>query len=356
MKHPKQDGRQELFRGVYEENMRITGRKGPRGLPESRSGPRARRGLRTIGVMTGVLVLFGALRIGKDMQGREPVTEMPRVVSAFEESFGNPGDPGLRRADNREVPLANLFGLSVKTIVIDPGHGGRQPGAVGATGLAEKTVTLDVARRLQRRLEDHGYRILLTREDDTARTLRERVRFADEAKADLFISIHLNALPVDSLSVVETFYYSPRGGSPAIERLAAIKNEDSGYSVGEWRQAMHRLGTAMKSQESRRLASTIQTVLYRNIQQLRSDVVDWGTRRGPFMVLLGVDVPAVLTEIAVISNRSDEARLYTSAYREHLAMSLETGIVTYLEGSLSPDSSTEQDVAHALEETSTRVR
>lgn len=340
--------------------MRITGRKDSRGLPMSRFHPRARRRrlllARVIGALVGAIVLLGALRIGENMQGREPVAETPSVVPSFEASFGNPSDPGLRRADDREVPLANLFGLSVKTIVIDPGHGGRQPGAVGSTGLAEKTVTLDVARRLQRRLEDHGYHTLLTRETDIALTLRERVRFAREAKADLFISIHINALPVDSLSVVETFYYSPRGGSPAIEQLAAIENEDSGYSVGEWRQAMHRLGNAMKSQESRRLASSIQTVLYRNIQQLRSDVVDWGTRRGPFMVLLGVDVPAVLTEIAVISNRSDEARLYTSAYRERLAMSLETGIVTYLEGSPSADSSTEQDVAYAFEETSTLVR
>lgn len=340
--------------------MRITGRKDSRGLPMSRFRPRARRRrlllARVIGALVGAIVLLGALRIGKDINGLDSVAETSSLAPSFEESFGGPGDPGLRRADDREVPIANLFGLSVRTIVIDPGHGGRQPGAVGATGLAEKTVTLDVARRLQRRLEDHGYRILLTREDDTARTLRERVRFAREAKADLFISIHVNALPVDSLSVLETFYYSPRGGSPEIERLAAIENEDSGYSLGEWRQVVHRLGSAMKSQESRRLASAIQTALYRNIRQLRSDVVDWGTRRGPFMVLLGVDVPAVLTEIAVISNRSDEARLYTSAYRERLAMSLETGIVTYLEGSPSADSSTEQDVAYALEETSKLVQ
>ena len=328
--------RQTILRGVYEDNMRMTSRE-IEGLQQA--SPWLLWGGRVGLVLAGLLVLVGGFQVYQEIQAKEPVAEEETVVTPpqitpverIEQAFGSPTDPGLNRDDDREVPLASLYGLAVTTIVIDPGHGGRDPGAIGPTDLPEKIVTLDVARRLERRLKDHGYNILMTRTDDRKITLRQRVNFARDNAGDLFISLHVNALPVDTITTIETYYFSPRGTAKS-ERLAALENQDSGYSVAEWRNALEKLGNTMKIQESKQLATSIQKTLYRNIHRVNSDVNDWGVRSGPFMVLWGVRVPAVLAEISVISNRAEEAKLYTDEYRERLAMSLEAGIVEYLEG------------------------
>ena len=329
--------RRDILRGVYEDNMRMTSRQ-VEGL--QRSSPWLIWGGRAALALAGLLVLIGGFQVYQEIQAKEPKAEeetaappAPLItpVERIEQAFGSPTDPGLNRNDDREVPLASLYGLAVKTIVIDPGHGGRDPGAIGPTDLPEKIITLDVARRLERRLKDHGYNILMTRTDDRRITLRQRVAFAQDNAADLFISLHVNALPVDTITAIETYYFSPRGTAKS-EWLAARENEDSGYSVSEWRNALEKLGNTMKIQESKQLATSIQKTLYRNIHRVNSDVNDWGVRSGPFMVLWGVRVPAVLAEISVISNKAEEAKLYTDEYRERLAMSLEAGIVEYLEG------------------------
>ncbi len=324
--------RRDILRGVYEDNLRIANRQ----VDGWRPSHWPSWGGRVVLALAGLLVLLGGFQVYQEIQAKETDDEAAASsvitpTERIEQAFGNPDDPGLRRDDGREVPLASLYGLEVKTIVIDPGHGGRDPGATGPTGLPEKVITLDVARRLQRRLEDYGYRILMTREDDRKIRLRQRVAFAKDNAADLFISLHVNALPVDSVTTIETYYFSPRG-SAKTERLAVLENEDSGYSVAEWRNAVEKIGNTMKFQESKQLATSIQKTLYRNIHRVNSDVNDWGVRSGPFMVLWGVEVPAVLAEISVISNPTEEAKLYTDEYREQLAMSLEAGILDYLQG------------------------
>lgn len=328
--------RRDILRGVYEDNLRIASRK-----VEGIKQPSPRWSLwggRVALAVAGLLVVMGGFQVYQEIQAKETTDEAAAASAAaispverIEQAFGSAADPGLRRDDGREVPLASLYGLEVKTIVIDPGHGGRDPGATGPTNLPEKVITLDVARRLQRRLEDYGYRILMTREDDRKIYLRDRVAFAKDNAADLFISIHVNALPVDTLTTIETYYFSPRS-SAKIQRLAALENEHSGYSMAEWRNEVEKIGNTMKFQESKQLAASIQKTLYRNIHRVNSDVNDWGVRSGPFMVLWGVEVPAVLAEISVISNPAEEAKLYTDEYREQLAMSLEAGILDYLQG------------------------
>lgn len=343
--------RQIILKGVYEDNLRIKDRK--TAGPTRRTTPQAPPPRRTLWtarlalVFTSILIVVGGFQVYKELQAKQRGSEIGPTASSdpalsvserFEQQFGSAIDPGLSRDGTedleREVPLANLFGLQVKTIVIDAGHGGRDPGASGPTGLPEKVITLDVAKRLQRRLEDHGYRILMTRDDDAKMTLRQRVTFANDNGADLFVSIHVNAIPVDTLTFVETFYFSPRGDAKA-RRLAELENEDSGYSMAEWRDAIENIGNTMKFQESKHLATSIQKMLYRNMHEVNDDVDDWGVRSGPFVVLLGVEAPAVLAEISVISNPKEEHKLYTPQYREQLAMSLEAGIVDYLNPSLS---------------------
>lgn len=239
-------------------------------------------------------------------------------------------DEYLAWVADEQVSIAELFGLGVRTIVIDPGHGGRDPGASGPTGLREKEVTLDVAKRLRDRLaENTGYRILLTREDDRKVTLKRRVRFANEHGADLFISLHVNYLPAEEHRVIETYYFGPQADPEAL-RLAEIENRDSEYSMGDFRTTIEKIGNTFKYQESRDLATLIQKSLYGNIKRENLDMISSGIKTAPFVVLLGVNMPSVLTEISTLSNRDEEKQLSTGKYRDKIARYLEQGIVEYL--------------------------
>ena len=328
--------RRAILRGVYEDNLKMTSKKDAR---LQRPSFWSMWGSRIVMALAGLLVVVGGFRVYREIQAKQSAALSPAERMAQE--FGSPDDPGLSDAPDREVPIANLFGLEVRTIVIDPGHGGRDPGAVGPTGLAEKDVTLDVAKRLQRRLErDYGYTILMTRDDDRKLSLHQRVDFTKEHDADLFISIHVNALPVDTLTTVETYYFSPEGDTKT-RRVAARENKDSDYSYADLVNSFEKIGNTMKFQESKQLATSIQRTLYRNIRRINGDVTDWGVRSGPFVVLLGVEVPAVLAEISVISNKAEEAKLYTAEYREQLAAALVAGVVDYLKPPSEPREPTE---------------
>ena len=257
-----------------------------------------------------------------------PLASEPPLPPVGPLNTPEPRTSGLPSASR--ASLAHLFNLQVRTIVIDPGHGGRDPGAVGQGGAREKEITLDVALRLRARLEArYGYRILMTRETDVTRTLRGRADFANAQHADLFISIHVNDLPVDSVTSVETYYFGLEGGQEALA-LAARENQGADYSLSDFREMTQKLGTTIKFQESERLARAIQGRMYRAVSQSRPDVQDWGVRTAPFVVLLGVEAPSVLAEIACLSNAGDEADLSRSAYREQLAEALEKGILDYL--------------------------
>jgi N-acetylmuramoyl-L-alanine amidase len=228
------------------------------------------------------------------------------------------------------VPIADLFGLEVNTIVIDPGHGGSDPGATGAAGLEEKEVTLDIARRLRDRLTAHAnIRVLLTRDGDERVSLKERVAFAKAQEADLFISIHVNALPVDRITMIETYYFGPHQDEHTL-KLAERENKGSEFAVGEFKKIIAKIGDTMKTQESRVLAMSIQRSLYRNMKRRNEDLVSWGIKTAPFVVLLGVDVPSVLAEVSCITNPGEEQRLATAGYRDEIAAYLEKGIVGYL--------------------------
>jgi N-acetylmuramoyl-L-alanine amidase len=232
-----------------------------------------------------------------------------------------------------DMPMADLFNLKVHTIVIDPGHGGIDPGATGHQGLKEKDVVLDIARRLRDKLIKSGkYRVLLTREDDRKVFLKERVNFAKENQADLFISIHINSLPASAkpLNYVETYYFGPHTDQRSLE-LAELENRDSDYVMGDFRGVIARIGDTLKTEESKELAYSIHKRLYSNLKRRNRDLLDAGFKTGPFMVLLGVEVPSVLVEVSCISNKAEETRLIMPEYRDNVAAYLESGIEDYLE-------------------------
>lgn len=228
------------------------------------------------------------------------------------------------------VRLTSLFGLGIRTIVIDPGHGGKDPGAIGPQGTMEKEITLDVARRLKRRLETKSaFKIYLTRDTDKTISLHERVNFANDVGADLFISIHVNSIPKDTINTIETYYFGPSSDEETL-RLAQRENTDSMYSAAEFKNLIQNIGNTMKQQESIELAVKIQRSLFANVRKYDKDVQNWGVKIAPFVVLLGVEAPAVLTEISCISEPEEEKKLNAADYREKIASFTEKGIVAYL--------------------------
>jgi N-acetylmuramoyl-L-alanine amidase len=243
----------------------------------------------------------------------------------------NSQDYSLLLSKSEPVRLFSLFGLGIKTIVIDPGHGGRDPGAIGAEGTEEKNITLDVAVRLKKRLCRAGnFVVLLTRDRDRTLSLAERVEFAKVHKADLFISVHVNSIPNHTLNAIETYYFGPPLNAETLQ-LAEQENKDSHYSIGQLNAIIQDIGNTVKRQESAMLATAIQKSLLRNVRRHDAHVRDFGVRMAPFVVLSQVDIPSVLVEIACLTKKQEEAKLASTGYREKVAAFLEEGIVAYLE-------------------------
>lgn len=268
------------------------------------------------------LVMDAATSIHSPATTAKPETPSPPDKAWFQ---------GYKRLLGRSgFNMAQLFDLDVKTIVIDAGHGGYDPGAIGPDGLKEKKVTLAVAKKLKRRLDKlQGYRVFLSRGRDHYISLKNRVRFANKHSADLFISIHVNSLPQPDRSVVETFYFGPSDDRATL-RLAKMENQGSDYSIGDFHQMINLIGNTFKIRQSRALAALIQNDLYHNLHSISPHLVDDGIKTAPFVVLLGTKMPSVLVEISCISNPVEEQRLATGSYRNAIARYIEKGIVAYL--------------------------
>ena len=159
--------------------------------------------------------------------------------------------------------------------------------------------------------------------------LAERVAIAHADHADLFVSIHLNFVPNKPINMIETFYFGPATDAAAAE-LARRENSGQGPGMSELREIIERLETQMRREESPRLAAAIQASVLRNRRRADAGVLDYGTKRGPFVVLNQSEVPAVLAEVSCLSNPEEEARLGTAEHREAIAAALETGILDYL--------------------------
>ncbi len=232
--------------------------------------------------------------------------------------------------NDSNIRLSSVFGLDVQTIVIDPGHGGRDPGAIGAMGTKEKDIVLDIALGLRDKLEESGrYNVILTREKDSTISLAERVEFANTGSTDLFISLHVNALPQKSENLIETYYYGPPSDEETL-RIAEQENRGSGLLTKDFENMIKKIGNTFKEQESANLASAIQHSLFTNVQKYDKDIADAGIKIAPFVVLLGVDAPSVLVEISCISKKQEELKLNMPAYRDEITSFLAEGTIRYL--------------------------
>ena len=210
-----------------------------------------------------------------------------------------------KRDSHGDRSLIRALGLKIDRVVIDPGHGGHDTGTIGPTGLMEKDLVLDVARRLGVLVTARlGSEVVFTRSDDTFIPLEERTRIANEKKADLFLSIHANSSQTARIAGSETFYLNFTTSTDALE-VAARENAASQTSIHELQTLVQKIALNEKVQESRELAGIIQQALYTNLARNRS-LKNRGIKKAPFVVLIGAQMPSVLAEIAFLSNPRDE--------------------------------------------------
>ena len=228
--------------------------------------------------------------------------------------------------------LTRALGLKIGRIVIDPGHGGHDTGTIGATGLMEKDLCLDVALRLGKIIQQRlpGAEVIYTRSDDSFIPLEERTNIANEAKADLFISIHANSSQDRAARGIETYYLNLKGSPEAME-VAARENATAQENVHDLQNLVKRIAQTEKIEESRELAEDIQDSLSKRIQKSAKTVRNRGVRKAPFVVLIGADMPSILTEISFLSNPADEKLLKQPEQRQKVAEGLYQGVVSYLE-------------------------
>ncbi len=228
--------------------------------------------------------------------------------------------------------LTRALGLKIGRIVIDAGHGGHDTGTIGPTGLMEKDLCLDVALRLGKIIQQRlpGAEVVFTRADDTFIPLEERTHIANDAKADLFISIHANSSRDHAARGIETYYLNLRGSAEAME-VAARENASSQEGVHELQDLVKRIARTEKIDESKEFAEDIQDSLAKRVEKSGKSIRNRGVRKAPFVVLIGADMPSILTEISFLSNPADERLLKQPEQRQKMAEGLYQGVASYLQ-------------------------
>jgi N-acetylmuramoyl-L-alanine amidase len=228
--------------------------------------------------------------------------------------------------------LIRALGLKIGKIVIDPGHGGHDTGTIGPEGLEEKELVLEVGRRLGKLLQSRmGADVVYTRKDDTFIPLETRTAIANQALADLFVSIHANSSRDPDARGVETYYLNFTSSSEALE-VAARENAASDKSIHELQDLVKKIALKEKIEESREFASDVQRSLHSGLAAKSPGLRDRGVKKAPFVVLIGANMPSILAEISFVSNPGDERHLQTAEYRQRIAESLYKGIAKYVSG------------------------
>jgi N-acetylmuramoyl-L-alanine amidase len=228
--------------------------------------------------------------------------------------------------------LTRALGLKIGRIVIDAGHGGHDTGTIGPTGLMEKDLCLDVALRLGKIIQQRlpGADVVYTRSDDTFIPLEERTNIANQAKADLFISIHANSSQDHGARGIETYYLNLKGSAEAME-VAARENATAQEGVHDLQDLVKRIARTEKIDESKEFAEDVQDSLSKRADKSGKSVKNRGVRKAPFVVLIGADMPSILTEISFLSNPADEQLLKKPEQRQKVAEGLYQGVASYLQ-------------------------
>lgn len=260
-------------------------------------------------------VLPDPYRLVIDIQGQKDGEELAalekRRDSAPPPKALKPVTPGLRK------------------IVLDPGHGGKDPGAIGVNGIPEKDIVLAVAKKLAKRLKaDLGIQVVLTREDDTFIPLEDRTAVANAEDADLFISLHVNSSPNPEARGIETYYLDNTTDEASI-RLAARENGTSRKSISDLQFILSDLTQNSKLEDSISLAHRLQSSVVSRMGQKRGVVKDLGVKKALFYVLVGARMPSVLVEMFFITHKIEGRALARRAYQDALVEALVEGIKKY---------------------------
>ncbi len=231
-----------------------------------------------------------------------------------------------------ERSLVRALGLKIGRIVIDAGHGGHDSGTIGPGGIEEKDVVLDVALRLGNLLRERlGADVVYTRDDDTFIPLQQRTAIANQAKADLFISIHANSSSEPKVRGVEVYYLNFTSQPDALE-VAARENAVGNGSIYELSDLVKKITLKDKLDESREFAADVDGSLFQGLQKGNSGMKDRGVKKAPFMVLIGANMPSILCEIGFITNPKDAALMRDPTYDQRVAEALYRGMGKYIGG------------------------
>ena len=244
-------------------------------------------------------------------------------------------DPKSDAKSDPKLSLSRQLGLKIRTIAIDAGHGGKDPGAISKSGLKEKTITLDIAKRLAVLVKERlGCDVIMTRDRDVFIELDQRPFIAKSKNADLFVSIHVNANRKRKARGIETYIQSFRASDRDAMATAAFENATSTKTLGqldtELGKILKGLSNQNKEDESVELAGYVQQSLVNSVKPVKGRVVNLGVKRAFFYVLVNTNMPSILAEVGFISNPEEEKLLKTDAYRQKLAESLFEGVKKFV--------------------------
>ena len=252
-------------------------------------------------------------------------TPSPKLSNARD--FKRPGAPDRRLGSG--ATSAEQLGSRVRRVVIDPGHGGHDTGAIGARKTREKDIALLISLKLRDRLTAEGFEVILTRQDDSFVRLEDRAKLANEGQGDLFVSVHCNSAPTKKLRGIETYTLNTSSDRYST-RLAARENASSERAISDLQYILADLSTKANTEQSSRLASSVQQSLIAHLRAKHRAVVDLGTKEALFYVLLGVRMPAILVETSFLSNPEEEQRLSSKGYQAEIAAAIAAGIEEFL--------------------------
>ena len=280
-----------------------------------------------------IFPLSDPARLVIDVRGERP-TEISRLepsVTAQPEKVVVPkpgGQPAIAETKTRTPRKPNIS--KIRRIVVDPGHGGHDPGAVGPSGIQEKDVVLAIGLKLRELFrEELGVDVVMTRSTDIFIPLEERTAIANKVGADLFLSVHANAAPNRSAAGIETYYLN-LAKTDKVAQLAAKENGTSLEKVSVLQAILFDLMANYKLNDSAHLADEVQKSLHKKIRTRYSDVKNLGVKQGPFYVLVGAAMPSILVEAAFLSNAVEESRLKDPAYLEMTANGILEGVRNYI--------------------------
>ncbi|MDR3581633.1 MAG: N-acetylmuramoyl-L-alanine amidase [Oryzomonas sp.] len=281
-----------------------------------------------------IFSLSDPARLVIDVRGgrRAEISRLEETITARQEQAPElkpkPEAPAIveKKAGARKKPLIT----KIRRIVVDPGHGGHDSGAVGPDGVKEKDVVLAIGLKLRDLLkEELGLDVVMTRSTDVFIPLEERTAIANKVNADLFVSVHANAALNHGASGIETYYLNLAKTEKAAQ-LAAKENGTTLEKVSVLQAILFDLMANYKLNDSAHLADEVQRSLHGRIRGSYADVRNLGVKQGPFYVLVGATMPSILVETAFVSNPQEEARLTNPTYQDQTAEGIMEGIRSYI--------------------------